>query len=406
MERCGDRPNVYWRAIPEHDLRFHPEYEALPPPEAVNARDSADLRLFRQSSWQWLEARRCRLTTSWAASALGLFEQKAARILRLPRHLQSHNRAVKAYEYLTAQRKRTFREMLNAVNAEYDPDVAETEELFEPMLWAEERTSTVWPYVYTPSAKTRDDLHGKAEARRVETVMEGRLVWGSIHETIGTLAAINFFRDRGGTVCETGLLALEASTRRYELKRMYPRAKGYIDSLGLLGASPDGIVRFHNSDKVAVLEVKSHSPFVRNRGNRQGTFIAGTQSLPKSQISAPYLIQLHMHMLCQGPNCRDAFLFQTSVGGGCNVFHVERNENLVEGMLCSLGKFYTYFVNVGRCPGINFSLCYGSRYLDFLKLLRATASAVQVFDYVPDEKLQRSPALTSLFLDRMEESRY
>ena len=62
-----DFTTLGFAAVPEDHLRAHPLYRPLPPPAALTELKSiADLALFRQDSWQWLEMHRGRLTTSKA----------------------------------------------------------------------------------------------------------------------------------------------------------------------------------------------------------------------------------------------------------------------------------------------------------------------------------------------------
>eukprot|EP00180_Rhodochaete_pulchella_P002956 Plantae.Rhodophyta-Rhodochaete_pulchella.ctg4738.p1 GENE.Plantae.Rhodophyta-Rhodochaete_pulchella.ctg4738~~Plantae.Rhodophyta-Rhodochaete_pulchella.ctg4738.p1 ORF type:complete len:427 (+),score=31.83 Plantae.Rhodophyta-Rhodochaete_pulchella.ctg4738:115-1281(+) len=381
------------------DLRFHPHYHALPPPESVLAESFADLALFRQTSWQWSESRAGRLTTSWAASALGLFEERASQTVNLPAYLQSHSRALDAYNFLTKQPFRTKAQVLAAVNAQYDPGASGTEESFESDSWEVPSNDTAWDFDYCPNEATGARLAAAAELRPIDSVMVGRMSWGSIQESIGILAAVNFFVPAGGVVCEVGLLPLEANHTRAQLKTMYPQARGYIDCLGPVGASPDGLIELPGG-RTAVLEVKSHSPFLRNRTRSDGFFLAGTNALPTDRISAPHMVQSHMHMLCTGPHCRRAYLFQMSVGGGCHVFCIERDDALLEKMVLYLGRFYAQFVNIRRPPTPNFTDLYGPRYLDFLRKVRDATANVKVHAHIQHENIQRGPAPRSLFLDQ------
>ncbi|TFJ86709.1 hypothetical protein NSK_001797 [Nannochloropsis salina CCMP1776] len=67
--RSGDCPNVHWRAIPFPHLRQHPSFQALPPSRPPSR--LADLRFFRQDSWEWRALHVGRLTTSRVGGLLG-----------------------------------------------------------------------------------------------------------------------------------------------------------------------------------------------------------------------------------------------------------------------------------------------------------------------------------------------
>ena len=66
-----------WSYIPEDHLRAHPLYFRLPIAEAVRQLQSySDLSKFRQTSSQWTLMHNGRLTTSRAAGATGMLENK------------------------------------------------------------------------------------------------------------------------------------------------------------------------------------------------------------------------------------------------------------------------------------------------------------------------------------------
>ena len=96
----GGIPNILWRAVRTSDLRQHPRYRPLPYPGDVRVHSARDLSLFRQDSWQWDALHSGRLTTSKAASCLGLYEHKAAQVLQIPRSLQGHGRAIAAWQHI------------------------------------------------------------------------------------------------------------------------------------------------------------------------------------------------------------------------------------------------------------------------------------------------------------------
>jgi hypothetical protein len=71
-------------------LRLHPRFVALPDASTLPCPTCpADLMRYRQSTVQWWQMHMGRMTTSVAASALGLYEARAAALLGVPRTLRS-----------------------------------------------------------------------------------------------------------------------------------------------------------------------------------------------------------------------------------------------------------------------------------------------------------------------------
>ena len=96
----GNYANIHWRAVKTSDLRMHPYFMQLPHPADVIVDSIRSLGLYRQGSWQWDALHTGRMTTSKVACCLGFYESYAAKELDIPRSLQSHNRAVFAWEQL------------------------------------------------------------------------------------------------------------------------------------------------------------------------------------------------------------------------------------------------------------------------------------------------------------------
>ena len=99
--RGGTTPNIFWLHVPEDDLRAHPTYSPLPPPECIEILESwIDVSNFRQDSTQWARLHDGRLTTSRAAGVLGVLEPDAARKLSIPRGLCGSHKARRSLSHL------------------------------------------------------------------------------------------------------------------------------------------------------------------------------------------------------------------------------------------------------------------------------------------------------------------
>mmetsp|Transcript_6318 Transcript_6318/g.6483 ORF Transcript_6318/g.6483 Transcript_6318/m.6483 type:complete len:252 (+) Transcript_6318:205-960(+) len=95
--------NIYWRAVDVEDLRTHPYFSSLPPSSDVFVTNASEYSLFRQDSWQWGALHSGRLTTARAAACIGFYESESAKILKVPRSLSGHSKAVHAREHLQEQ---------------------------------------------------------------------------------------------------------------------------------------------------------------------------------------------------------------------------------------------------------------------------------------------------------------
>ena len=108
----GRTPNAGWRAPGWQELRAGGGLRGLPPPGAMAAGAGAGAGgpgaavaagpFWRQGSAEWDALHRGRLTTSAAAGALGFFEPRSARALRIPRRMVSPGRLRGAWARLGA----------------------------------------------------------------------------------------------------------------------------------------------------------------------------------------------------------------------------------------------------------------------------------------------------------------
>lgn len=130
----GSIANVRWKAISMSDLREHPCFIPLPPPNEVIYSSAKDFCLFRQESWQWDALHQGRLTTSKLSSCLGFYEPLAAKILGIPNSLQGHERAVSSWEHLRRKSPENF-DFLNETLTDYDIKEKKEKNEFEGSVW-------------------------------------------------------------------------------------------------------------------------------------------------------------------------------------------------------------------------------------------------------------------------------
>lgn len=79
----GMLPNVFYNSVSWEELRAHRRFTALPPAATVCIAGEPSYRFVRQDDDLWARLHPGRLTTGYAAAALGFFEPGAAAILKL-----------------------------------------------------------------------------------------------------------------------------------------------------------------------------------------------------------------------------------------------------------------------------------------------------------------------------------
>jgi hypothetical protein len=99
---AGQVPNLHRRAVSLEQLRAHPRFQGLPPPEllALPPDSPAARRFVRQSSPLWRAHHAGVLTTGVLSGALGFYEEAAAKQLGLPHGRASHQRLLDAWARL------------------------------------------------------------------------------------------------------------------------------------------------------------------------------------------------------------------------------------------------------------------------------------------------------------------
>lgn len=378
----GRSPNIGWRAITMEELRAHPAFVALPPAHSVLPCNPAELRLFRQDSWQWWECHAGRISTSACASCLGVYEERSASVLGVPPSLRGHGKALDAHARLSSP---ALSDLSTLHTANSDAEL-----MAQQSAKAEHRARAVWrsssansPFLcrYVPGKATRS---AAASGRpSYGSVGQIRMAWGSEQEATSILAALNFFGAQNATVEEAGLQPLEALNAA-DLAGLPP-------GLPPIGASPDAIVRWPDGS-VEPFEVKNHAPFGSNFRARtdptEPKFMIRDPG-PYDEVAVWHVPQLYLHMLCLGCSCQSAVFMSASATKGVNIFRLRRNEELMRLML----KFVARFAAEHGCgkPPPGPDLWWGVDEYDSLLegLKRASSEDVELVAHVPDSEVQR-----------------
>eukprot|EP00667_Euglena_gracilis_P008532 EG_transcript_8637 len=368
----GAHPNLLWRQVPMEDLRRHPLFQPLPPPDHVFARSLRDAQQFRQGTWQWDSLHDGRLTTRGLAATLGLFERTAAEVLKVPVSVVGQQKAVAAWQHLSRGQP-VDPESLNAnFSADtvppLDPAAAAAA---ASTLWPAEAAGATFPYAYRPASSAPSPpsvvplTHSLASR-----------VWGSTQEATALLAAVNHFSPQGALVFESGMWAADGAA-----------------GLPPLGASPDAIVRWPNGT-VAALEVKSVSPFWQRRPNSH--FVLSDRG-PPARIAPWHVPQLMLEICALGPDCTHAYLLSCSATKGVGLHRVARDDAYIAAMLRLVGLFHERFVLGQRPPPADFFAAEDG-YRDFLAATARIAREAPQVALLRDAEVQRSPANRAFFL--------
>ena len=416
--RSGNLPDIYWRSIPIEDLRHHPQFQPLPPPQHISRLETLeDIRLFQQGSWQWDAVHEGRCTTSQAAAALGFLEPKAAKFLGVPRSWQKGG--VSAYYRLRKPALRTLEEM-NAIlcggeGGSGEQNSAEEESLSkDPSVW-QGTTSHHFPFAAKYMVRmTRQDMQRRKELSKRFINSPGfdfsvRMMWGTAQEATALLTALNYFwqQDNGVVLKEVGMCGggLEINS-----------TQGEPGNRLLVGATPDGLL-YYPDGTVEALEVKNHCPFFssasrqpghrhpRNSGHR---FSIRSFDFVGCGVPPQYIPQLMMEMFCVGENCRSAVMVRQTATSGSLILRVRRDDEWIDEMIYWLCRFKEDFVDREEPPPANF-FHEGStdddsaRYTAFLELTKALQDKVEVVAQLPHAEIQRAtgvePGMVDLFLD-------
>jgi len=450
----GNIPNVHWRAITMNDLRNHPLYHALPPPNTISLTKLEDVRNFRQDSWQWGALHVGRCTTSYVSMALGFLEPKTGRRLGIPMSLQRSSDGAFGRLAEGGSALRTLEEMVEVLceNGDGEDEEDGMQRMVEQrgrrkthngdgVTWIRKTTKN-FPFAAkmqvspTPTAVTANSTTQERGTNSTNATrhMSVRMKWGNAQEATAILTALNYFaaKDPNVTIQEVGMcgagLPLNTSTTDSQ----------YGDLL--LGASPDALIR-HGNGSLEVLEVKNHCPFFpstwtvksRNRKGRQtydnsprnaseaAFFI---QDLPLYAAIPPgYIPQLMMEMMCMGDQCQSAIMLRQTGTNGAVISRLRRDDDWIEEMLYWLNQFRDRYVCKARKPSSNF-FWYDDidddeflaedqekeprgdsdpqiiRYRAFVHRTKEISKSAELVDYVRHQNIQRVNGLQDrLFLD-------
>lgn len=404
------------------DLRFHPNFEGLPPPSSIQEMDSLeDIRNFRQESWQWDAVHEGRCTTSQAVAALGFLDPEAGRVLGVPKVWQRG--AQGAYHRLQRPALRTLNEM-NAIlcgpsphnPVSYREEEKEEEENKGDLWTRQEDTNKGRKFPFAAKYNrpiTEEDVKERKKKSQSYSSSSGfdfsvRMMWGNAQESTSLLTALNYFWeiDKDVVVKEIGMCGagLKVNTT------------GEISNL-LLGATPDGLIVYPNGT-IEALEVKNHCPFFVNRvpvrkgvpaKRRKGKrFTIRGFNFDEVGVPPHYIPQLMMEMLCVGPECQSAVMIRQTATSGAMVLRLRRDDAWIDEMQYWLHRFQKDFVEAGVPPQADFFLKGSNeedreRYMQFLEWTNEIKSRVEVVDHIPHSKIQRARAersgLGTLFLD-------
>jgi hypothetical protein len=404
--RIGNFPDVEWQAIPMDHLRYHPQFDELPP--TLNSLSCLeDVRSFRQDSWQWEALHSGRCTTSQAAAALGFLEPKAGKALQIPTSWRRGG--VGAFYRMKEPALRTLEEMRQVLCSQTNNNIYNNyqqqqllllQQLLPPQgttarnnnIWKNQKNSK-FPFAakYIPQMTTeeRERRRNHAKQHPVRT-MAVKMMWGNTQEATAVLTALNYFwkeYDKNIRIKEVGMCGAGLSDNTTK-------------SL-LIGASPDALLCYPNGT-MEVLEVKNHCPFVSTKG-RSGKIFA-IREMPFQQPYLPplYVSQMMMEMKCVGPECRSAVMVRQSATSGALILRLHRDNAWLEEMMHWLNTFQVEFVDQEIPPPSNF-FWQDERYRRFVNRTKDLGSSVEVLKDVPHYAIQRmsgqSPNSTSLFLD-------
>jgi len=336
--KFGVFPNLYFRALPLAHLQLHPSYVPLPyPPPALTC--VGEVKNYPESSQQWDILHAGRLSTSCLNSALGFLEPSAADILDIPRSLRGSGRGNSALARLSQPALscadvKVLSEILESYYLPPPPRVKECQkDVWGGRKFRTRTTQFMSNYIASPS------LPKKIYDSNPSAV---RMKWGGIQEPSALLTVLNYCCDasRNSTLLETGICVgedLEDGPRKV-----------------LVGATPDAILR-HEDGTLEAVEVKNHSPFVRNRGSgkEKRRMLGLSDREPDPGFPRRYFAQAQLEMFCVGKECKSCVFYrQTATKGGVMV-RVERDDIWLRECFFFSDLFYDRYVVSDCGEGLN-----------------------------------------------------
>lgn len=351
----GNNPNIQWRAVSENylinncDGRFIPleddgnyeeemkiieKYKSLGEDTKEAVKFPKPSYLYKQRTGPWLFLRSKRITASKFKDILGFGEPESAEILGL--NFGTHADSVMEYE-----RMRTF--LPKSIRREEEPSIVK--EKFGDLAMI-------------------------------------RMGWGTEHEPNAIATLMKAYDDM--YVMETGLWTSKITFNN-------------SDDILRLGASPDGLIYVNGEKQPSeLLEAKCGCPFFWNESARVYYY---RKREPFDVVPCYYIPQIQGQLaICRQilPSLKRT-KFTTWTCGGCNVFHVEYNQEYCDLMFRFLARFQSEFVRRGVEPPLNF---YHDEkhpmHDDYMKLLRMTLhisrNSVMVKRILPKGIVQKETA--------------
>mmetsp|Transcript_46346 Transcript_46346/g.89296 ORF Transcript_46346/g.89296 Transcript_46346/m.89296 type:complete len:500 (-) Transcript_46346:387-1886(-) len=382
----GQIPNIYWCAVDMNELRAHPSFLPLPPPELLQIEGPETWHWVRQDDPLWNELHWGVLSTRHLQAILGFREPKCLEFFGLPKHHASHQASFQAYQDLQASPE---------AGAWYPWQAcarAETINSTRRSSWSAQRFS-----------RKRDQSKPRKSRPGFRDIGQVRCSWGSVQEA----AALKSLLDATpllGSLEEVGLAMLDPARlgdtanrgRRWQRSEQVP-AKPFPP---LMGASPDAMLRLP-SGELAAVEVKNVCPFfqldacfaVRDEIKLPTTLPLWQVKGPAERVPFLHLPQMQWEMFVTNTN--QLYFVSASACHGVNIFVVQRDNYYVQLLLGFISDFYSQFVLLGNAPHPNF---FWAR-PDYMELLELTKTICDRTPLLRRITRKRTEPLQQAFLD-------
>ncbi|KAL6778262.1 hypothetical protein ACKKBG_A17530 [Auxenochlorella protothecoides x Auxenochlorella symbiontica] len=397
MDASGMLPNIYCNHVPLEQLRRHPRFNSLPPPEDLVLGDSAEYRLVRQDHETWDKLHAGMLTTGVLASGLGFYESESVKRLRLPPSRASRDRLAAAMErlrqkpYLPPDHGASDAAMLNsAVVQRWQSRCREPDDDVNQVIGRSQVTAGT----------------ARNTARRLASLgLKGvGCAYGKVQEASTLVELLSCFPNC--TVQEAGLhMANPAHNGAAALPPMgaspdgllfrpVPDASERPESLTLSGEEVEQDGSPESSSGVwEVVEIKNVCPFGQSGS---GLFTLKDMD-PVWEVRAEWVPQLQFHMLCSGLS--SALLVSRSATRGLRVFRMPADEAYAGLMKHYIARLWAA-VRAGRRSLPANPWVREAKYQDLLRrTLMLARSARVVAEHPGAQPLRGCTHLTRWFLD-------
>jgi len=370
-------PNVVYKAVPLEDLREHPNFQELPHPSEVHIQIVQHLSLYRKDSWQYTNLIKGRLNCSQLAGVLGFYEDKYARLLKIPEGRIGHKHALDAWEALREAPISDYQQLQR---------ISRTPRFKRENKKWKITTRGVWMFDYEPNKGAALKQYRDLTCGRQHNANHPSIQWQRAHDPVGLLAAVNMFGKLGAKIKEVGMLPMEAvgipphfHVSRNQLK------------MPLLSASPQAIIEWYNGT-IEVLSVVSMCPFQRvpPRGNspQKKVEYRVIDRDPEKLIPPWMLPQIQFQIYCAGIKTTSAIVIFFSPTRGMNIFRVQKCPSYVDYMLTFVHMFQKQFAHTP--PQENFfQEVFG--YENFCRWTVELATKIPMLSHIRPDMVQTSP---------------